>query len=132
MAGVAYARLVPAPQTAWPIPGPRRLTFGLGVLASAGVAATSLRAAPLGLLVPLLCAWLGMFVVGALWRSGGPAVLIAAAVLVKLITAALVVWAITHPQSLIGPHEALDWVPLGSLNAATGIWLLRVIRHQAA
>lgn len=101
------------------------------MLASVGVAATSLRAAPLELLVPLGGLWLLLFAAGALWRRGGPTVLVVAAVLVKAITAALVVWAITHPHSPIGPHDAIDWVPLGSLNAATGIWLLRVIRHQA-
>lgn len=101
------------------------------MLASAGVAASSLRAAPLGLLVPLGSLWLCVFVLGALWRRSGPAVLIVAAVMVKAMTAVLVIWAVTHPHSPIGPHDALDWVPLGSLNAATGIWLLRVIRHQA-
>jgi len=25
----------------------------------------------------------------------------------------------------------LDWIPLGSLNAATGLWLLAVIRKRA-
>lgn len=116
---------------AWPIPQPRRFTVGLGVLASAGVAASSLRAAPLVLLVPLGCLWLLLFVLGALWRRGGPVVLIVLAVLVKVITGVLIVWAITHPHSPFGPHDTLDWVPLGSLNAATGIWWLRIIRHQA-
>jgi hypothetical protein len=101
------------------------------MVASIGVAVTSLRAAPLVVLVPLTIAWLLAFAAGALWATGGPVVLTVLAAMVKAITVALVVWAITHPQSPIGPHEALDWVPLGSLNAATGIWLLRVIRHQA-
>jgi hypothetical protein len=43
----------------------------------------------------------------------------------------MIVWAVTHPHSPIGPHGAVDWVPLGMLNAATGLWLLSVIRHRA-
>jgi hypothetical protein len=50
---------------------------------------------------------------------------------VKALTIGLIVWAVTNPRSPIGPHGAVDWIPLGALNAATGIWLLRVIRHQA-
>ncbi len=103
----------------------------LGPLATVGVVASSLRAAPLSLLVPFTAVWLSLFAAGALWRRGGPIVLIVLAVMVKAITATLIVWALTHPQSPFGPHDALDWVPLGSLNAATGIWVLRVIRHQA-
>jgi hypothetical protein len=133
---VANSTLSPPPHAAlrtvaWPIPRPRRFTVGLGVLASAGVATSSLRAAPLVLLVPLGCLWLCVFLLGALWQRGGPAVLGVVAVLVKVITAVLIVWAITHPHSPLGPHDALDWVPLGALNAATGIWWLRIIRHQA-
>lgn len=80
--------------------------MALGLLASAGVAATSLRALPPGLLVPLAAAWLIAFAAGALWPRGGPVLLTVLA-------------------------GAVDWIPLGALNAATGIWLLRVIRHQA-
>jgi hypothetical protein len=121
----------PSRTVAWPVPGPRRFTVALGLLASAGVAASSLRAAPPALLVPLTILWLLVLAAGALWLRGGPVVLTMAAAMVKAITAALIIWAITHPHSPIGPHDALDWIPLGSLNAATGIWLLRVIRHQA-
>jgi hypothetical protein len=117
-------------QASYRIPRPRRFTVALGLIASVGVAMTSLRAAPLGLLVPVTIAWLSAFAVGGLWARGGPAVLTGLAAAVKAITVALIVWAITRPQSPIGPHGALDWIPLGSLNAATGIWLLRVIRHQ--
>jgi hypothetical protein len=119
------------PALAWPVPRPRRFTVVLGPLASVGVAASSLRAAPAALLIPLTAAWLLLFVAGALWHRGGPVLLIVLAGLVKAITAVLIVWAVTHPHSPVGPHGALDWVPLGALNAATGIWLLRVIRHQA-
>jgi hypothetical protein len=107
----------PARTVAWPVPRPRRFTVALGLLASVGVAASSLRAAPPALLVPLTILWLLVFAVGALWLRGGPVVLTVAAAMVKAITAALIIWAITHP--------------LGSLNAATGIWLLHVIRHRA-
>jgi len=119
------------PAVAWPVPPPRRFTVVLGLLASVGVAASSLRAAPAALLIPLTAAWLLLFVAGALWLRGGPVLLIVLASLVKAVTAVLVVWALTHPHSPIGPHGPLDWVPLGALNAATGIWLLRVIRHEA-
>jgi hypothetical protein len=117
-------------QASWRLPRPRRFTVVLGLIASVGVAMTSLRAAPLGLLVPVTIAWLSAFAAGGLWARGGPAILTGLAAVVKAITVALIVWAITHPQSPIGPRGALDWIPLGSLNAATGIWLLRVIRHQ--
>jgi hypothetical protein len=53
------------------------------------------------------------------------------AALTKTATAVMIVWAVTHPHSPIGPHGVADWVPLGMLNAATGLWLLAVIRHRA-
>jgi hypothetical protein len=49
----------------------------------------------------------------------------------KAATVVLIIWAIFHPQSPIGPHTPLDWIPLGLLNASTGLWLLAVIRHRA-
>jgi hypothetical protein len=116
----------------WPVPRPRRFTVLLGLPASLAVASTSLRAISPQLLVPLVALWLTALVAGALWTAGGPMVLTVLAGLVKALTIALVVWRITHPSSPIGPHGAGDWVPLGLLNAATGIWFLRVIRHQAA
>jgi hypothetical protein len=120
-----------SPASIWLTPRPRRFTVALGLVASIGVALTSLRAAPPGLLVPLTIVWMSAFLVGARWAAGGPTVLTVLAALVKAITIALIIWALTHPHSAIGPHDALAWVPLGSLNAATGIWVLRVIRHQA-
>jgi hypothetical protein len=51
--------------------------------------------------------------------------------IVKAMTVALIIWSVTHPNSPIGPHGALYWLPLGALNGATGIWILRVIRHRA-
>ena len=53
------------------------------------------------------------------------------AALTKITTVVMILWAITHPHSPLGPHIALDWVPLGLLNAGTGLWLLAVIRHRA-
>jgi hypothetical protein len=82
-------------------------------------------------LAPLIATWLLLFAAGALWLHGGQVILTVVAAMVKAITAALIIWAVTHPHSPIGPHSTLDWIPIGSLNAATGIWLLRVIRHQA-
>jgi hypothetical protein len=127
---VPYRQEARSRQASWRLPRPRRFTVVLGLIASVGVAMTSLRAAPLGLLVPVTIAWLSAFAAGGLWARGGPAILTGLAAVVKAMTVALIVWAITRPQSPIGPRGALDWIPLGSLNAATGIWLLRVIRHQ--
>jgi hypothetical protein len=127
---VPYRQEARSRQARWRLPRPRRFTVVLGLIASVGVAMTSLRAAPLGLLIPVTIAWLSAFAAGGLWARGGPAILTGLAAVVKAMTVALIVWAITHPQSPIGPRGALDWIPLGSLNAATGIWLLRVIRHQ--
>jgi hypothetical protein len=108
-------------------PRPRWFPCGLGFVASLGVFATSL-AEPW--CVPIAAVWLAAFVAAALLRRGD-VVLTVLASLTKPATAALVVWSLTHPHSPIGPHTALDWVPLGSLNAATGIWFLRLIRHRA-
>jgi hypothetical protein len=61
----------------------------------------------------------------------GTLILTVLAALTKTATVLMIVWAVTHPHSPIGPHGAVDWVPLGMLNAATGLWLLAVIRHRA-
>ncbi|MEP7161006.1 MAG: hypothetical protein ABI746_07865 [Dermatophilaceae bacterium] len=109
------------------VPAPRRLTCCLGAVASVGVMLTSLDSpvwAGPGL------GWVAAFIVGALLPRGD-VVLTAVAALTKLATIALVVWSLSHPLSPIGPHGVLDWVPLGALNAATGVWLLRLIRGQA-
>jgi hypothetical protein len=108
----------------------RRLTVILGPLASIAVAATSFRAATPAVVVPLTCLWLTAFALGALWPKGGPAVLIALGVTVKLMTVALVI-AVLALHSRLGPHSPLEWIPLGMLNAATGIWFLRLIRGEA-
>ncbi|MBO0802514.1 MAG: hypothetical protein J2P25_05500 [Nocardiopsaceae bacterium] len=114
------------------VPVPRRLPVALAVVGSVGVFATSLRALPPVVLFPLAAAWLAAFAVGALAPPGsGPLILTALASLTKVALVAMVVWAITHPHSPVGPHTALDWVPLGMQNAGTGLWLLAVIRHRA-
>jgi 4-amino-4-deoxy-L-arabinose transferase-like glycosyltransferase len=113
------------------VPVPRRFPVALGLLASTAVFATSLRALPPVILFPLAAAWLGAFVLGALLPRQGRVILTVLAGLVKASTVVLIVWALTHSHSPIGPHGPGDWVPLGMLNAATGLWLLAVIRHRA-
>jgi 4-amino-4-deoxy-L-arabinose transferase-like glycosyltransferase len=113
------------------IPAPRRLPAALAVIASVGVFATSLRALPAPVLFPLAAAWLAAFAAGALTPRKGTLILTVLACLTKAVTVAMIVWAITHPGSPLGPHTALDWVPLGALNAGTGLWFLAVIRHRA-
>jgi 4-amino-4-deoxy-L-arabinose transferase-like glycosyltransferase len=113
------------------IPAPRRLPVTLATIASAGVFATSLRALPAAVLFPLAAAWLAAFAAGALAPRAGAWILTLLAALTKVATVVMIAWAITHPHSPAGPHTALDWVPLGLLNAGTGLWLLAVIRHRA-
>ena len=113
------------------IPAPRRLPVTLAIVAGAGVFATSLRALPAAVLFPLAAAWLVAFAVGALAPRKGTWILTVLAALTKTTTVVMIVWAITRPHSPLGPHTALDWVPLGLLNASTGLWLLAVIRHRA-
>lgn len=128
MTAAAYSS---APRRLPAVPSPRRLPVTLAVAASIGVFATSLRALPVPVLCPLAAVWLTAFAVGALAPRSGVVVLIVLAALVKVATAALVVWAVTQPHSPVGPHGVLDWFPLGLLNAGTGLWLLAVIRHRA-
>jgi hypothetical protein len=113
------------------VPAPRRLPVTLAIAGSVGVLATSLRALPVPVLVPLAAAWLAAFVVAGLAPREGTRILTVLAALTKAATVVLIVWAISHPHSAIGPHTALDWAPLGMLNAGTGLWLLAVIRHRA-
>jgi hypothetical protein len=103
----------------------------LAMAASVGVFATSLRALPAVVLFPVAAVWLAAFAAGALAPSRGTLILTVLAALTKTATAVMIVWAVTHPHSPIGPHGVVDWVPLGMLNAATGLWLLAVIRHRA-
>jgi hypothetical protein len=113
------------------IPGPRRLPCALACAASIGVFATSLAGLPTAVLCVLACAWLGLIAAGAFAPRHGPVILTVLASATKALTVVLIVWALTHPHSPIGPHGPLDWIPLGSLNAATGLWLLAVIRKRA-
>jgi hypothetical protein len=113
------------------IAAPRRLPVALAIVASVGVFATSLRPLPMVVLFPLAAAWLAAFAAGALAPRTGTLILTALAALTKIATIVLIIWAITRPHSPAGPHTAVDWVPLGLLNAGTGLWLLAVIRHRA-
>jgi len=113
------------------VAAPRRLPVALAVVASVGVFATSLRALPAVVLLPLAAIWLASFAAGALAPRKGTLVLTVLAALTKTATVVMIVWAITQPHSPVGPHDAVDWVPLGMLNAATGLWLLALIRHRA-
>jgi hypothetical protein len=110
---------------------PRRLPVALAVAASLGVFATSLRALPAVVLFPLAALWLAAFAAGALAPRKGALILTVLAALTKTATVFMIVWAISQPHSAVGPHGAVDWIPLGMLNAATGLWLLAVIRHRA-
>ena len=53
------------------------------------------------------------------------------AALTKTATIVMIARAVTNPHSPLGPHTPLYWVPLGTLNASTGLWLLAVIKHRA-
>jgi 4-amino-4-deoxy-L-arabinose transferase-like glycosyltransferase len=121
----------PRPGRSAVIPAPRRLPVTLAIIASTGVFATSLRALPAAVLLPLAAVWLAAFTAGALALRNGTWILTVLAALTKTATAVMIVWAITRPHSPVGPHTVLDWVPLGLLNASTGLWLLAVIRHRA-
>jgi len=127
---VATADTSPAGRLA-AIPAPRRLPAALAIAASIGVFATSLRALPAVALFPLALAWLAAFAAGALAPRKGTLILTLLAALTKTATVVMIVWVITSPHSPVGPRSALDWVPLGLLNAGTGLWLLAVIRHRA-
>jgi hypothetical protein len=44
--------------------------------------------------------------------------------LVKVLTVAVIVWVVTHPGAL----PFWIWIPVGAMEASTGLWLLHVIR----
>lgn len=54
---------------------------------------------------------------------------LALAVTIKTVTIVALIWALTHPTGF-GPRTALDWVPIGMVNAGGGLWLLQVIRTR--
>jgi hypothetical protein len=128
---VIAAAGTPRPGRLAAIPAPRRLPVALAIAASVGVIGTSLRALPAAVLFPLAAAWLTAFAAGGLAPRRGTLILTVLAALTKTATVVLILWAITRPHSPVGPHTVLDWVPLGLLNAGTGLWLLAVIRHRA-
>lgn len=109
------------------VPAPRRLSCCLGAVASVGVVLTSLDSP---VWVGPGVVWVAAFIAAGFPRRGD-VVLTVVAALTKVATIALVVWSLSHALSPVGPHGVLDWVPLGGLNAATGVWLLRVIRGRA-
>ena len=113
------------------IPGPRRFPCALAFAASIGVFATSLAHLRLPVLCVLACAWLGLIAAGAFASRRGPVILTVLASLTKALTVLMIGWSVSHPHSPVGLHSPLDWIPLGSLNAATGLWLLAVIRKRA-
>jgi hypothetical protein len=121
--------LRPGPLAA--IPAPRRFPVALAMIASVGVFATSLRSLPVPVLFPLAAAWLAAFAAGALAPKTGPMILTVLSALARPVIIALIIWAVTHPHSTLGPHTILDWVALGPVEASTGLWLLAVIRHRA-
>ena len=129
--GVIATADPPSPSRLAAIPVPRRLPVVLALIGSVGVFATSLRALPAAVLFTLAAAWLAAFAAGALASGTGRLILTALAALTKTATVAMIVWAVAHPHSPLGPHTVLDWVPLGLLNASTGLWMLAVIRHRA-
>lgn len=102
----------------------------VGSAASIAVAATSFAAAPAIVVVPVTALWLLAFAVSATWIRHGAALLTVMAGVVKAVTVALIVL-VFAAHSQIGPQQGLDWIPLGTLNAATGLWFLKVIRGQA-
>lgn len=51
------------------------------------------------------------------------------AVLVKLVTIFMIIWAVTHPNGF-GPHTAADWIPIGMTNMGAGIWFLTVVARR--
>lgn len=102
----------------------------VGSAASIAVAATSFAAAPAVVVVPVTALWLLAFAVSATWIRHGALLLTIMASAVKAITVALIIL-VFAARSQIGPTQGLDWIPLGTLNAATGLWFLKVIRGQA-
>jgi hypothetical protein len=128
---VIAAAAIQSPRRFLAVPAPRRIPAALAVAASAGVFATSLRGLPAAALFPLAAAWVAAFAAGAFAPRKGALILTVLAAVTKAATVVLIVWAISRPHSPVGPHTALDWVPLGLLNAGTGLWLLAVIRHRA-
>ncbi|MCD2195679.1 hypothetical protein LQ327_20115 [Actinomycetospora endophytica] len=63
---------------------------------------------------------------GSSHDTAGRRTLTVLAVGIKVMTVVAVVWAVTHPTGF-GPHDALQWVPLGLANAGGGLWTRSVV-----
>ncbi len=115
------------------VPRPRRAPVVIMAVAGVGVTATSFGSLPVGALAALSAAWCLFLAAVALWPGrGGRVALTVTSSGIKVLTVVLVVWAISHPHSQVGPHTVGDWVPLGLLNAGSGgFWLRRVVFRQA-
>jgi hypothetical protein len=102
------------------------------ILLIAGVATllTSFASLPAPLLGLATAGWTGLVVFFARAAVGARG-LTALCILIKSATIALIVVVILNPASPVGPTNGLDWIPLGALNAGSGLWFLALIRHQA-
>jgi hypothetical protein len=95
----------------------------VGFVASIGVGLTSLDRGWWPLLGVI---WAAGFVLTVIIERGDR-LFTALALMTKPATIALIVLSFT---SSYGPHTALDWVPLGSLNAVTTLWLVNLVRRR--
>ena len=111
---------------------PRQLVVAVVTIASAAVAGTSFAAAPAWMLLAGAAAWLALLGIAAFGERAGRWALTAVSVLLRLATIALLAWYFARPASPLGAHDLMSWVPIGVANAASGLWLLRVIRRRAA
>ena len=111
---------------------PRQLVVAVVTIASAAVAGTSFAAAPAGLLLAGAAAWLVLLGIAAFGERAGRWALTTVSVVLRLATIALLAWYFARPASPVGAHDLLSWVPIGVANAASGLWLLRVVRRRAA
>jgi hypothetical protein len=118
-AGASTARVVPG----------RRMTGAILLVAGTAVLATTFAALPAPLLAILAAAWC-LAVVWFSLRGTGSIGYTVIATIVKLVTVALIVWAIVDPSSPIGIRNGLYWIPLGLLNMGTGLWFLGLIRGR--
>jgi hypothetical protein len=102
------------------------------VMLIAGVATflTSFNALPPVALGAITAVWAALVVYFARSRSGKVG-LTALSILIKSGTIALIVLVVVDPSSPVGPTNGLDWIPLGALNAGSGLWFLSLIQRRA-